>query len=108
MIPGMNHLKSFACAIAAVFAMQAANVQAQQVPIPKTAAEVPGSVVGPMTKEYVQMMGRMAYVWGWPLVYVYNQRTELTKVPEALLVNGAVPKNGLTYVVSCFWAFKKM
>ena len=43
-----------------------------------------------MTKEYVQMMGRMAYVWGWPLVYVYNQRTELTKVPEPILLNGAI------------------
>ena len=21
-----------------------------------------------MTKEYVQMVGRMAYFWGWPLV----------------------------------------
>jgi hypothetical protein len=35
-----------------------------------------------MTKAYVQMVGRMAYLWGWPLVYVYNQRTALTKVPE--------------------------
>ena len=29
-------------------------------------------------------VGRMAYVWGWPLVYVYNQRTELTKAPETV------------------------
>jgi hypothetical protein len=29
----------------------------------------------------------MAYVWGWPLVYVYNQRTELTKVPEPMILN---------------------
>jgi len=70
--------------------MLAGSAEAQQVPIPKTAAEVPGPVVGPMTKEYVQMMGRMAYVWGWPLVYVYNQRTELTKVPEPILLNGAI------------------
>jgi hypothetical protein len=70
--------------------MLAGSAQAQQVPIPQTAAEVPGPVVGPMTKEYVQMMGRMAYVWGWPLVYVYNQRTELTKVPEPILLNGAI------------------
>ena len=33
----------------------------------------------------------MAYLWGWPLVYVYNQRTELTKAPEPLLLNGALP-----------------
>jgi hypothetical protein len=43
--------------------------QAQQVPIPQTAAEVPGPALGPMTKEYVQAVGRLAYVWGWPLVY---------------------------------------
>jgi hypothetical protein len=44
------------------------TVQAQQVPIPRSAAEVPGPVAGTaMTKEYVQMLGRMAYIWGWPL-----------------------------------------
>jgi hypothetical protein len=37
------------------------------------------------------LVGRMAYFWGWPLVYVYNQRTTLTKVPESLLLNGALP-----------------
>jgi len=33
------------------------------------------------------MVGRMAYVWGWPLVYVYNQRAALTKVPEPVILN---------------------
>jgi hypothetical protein len=37
-----------------------------------------------MTTSYAQTVGRMAYIWGWPLVYVYNQRNQLTKVPEAL------------------------
>ena len=82
MKPGMKqHLKSTAWAIT-VLAMLVGNLQAQQVPIPQTAAEVPGPTSGPMTKASVQMVGRMAYVWGWPLVYVYNQRTELTKAPE--------------------------
>src|SRR5271157_3426931 len=71
-------------------ALVAGPASAQQVPIPQTAAEVPGPAPGPMTKAYVQQVGRMAYVWGWPLVYVYNQRTELTKVPEALLLNDAI------------------
>ena len=35
-----------------------------------------------MTKAYVQMVGRMAYVWGWPLVYVYNQRTISRRLPK--------------------------
>jgi hypothetical protein len=44
--------------------MSSGNVQAQQVPIPQTAAEVPGPTLGPMTPAYVQMVGRMAYLWG--------------------------------------------
>ena len=95
----MKTLKSVACAIGVALTMLVVNVQAQQVPIPQTAAEVPGPASGPMTKAYVQMVDRIAYVWGWPLVYVYNQRTELTKVPEPLLVNGAIciaPMNQLS------------
>jgi hypothetical protein len=42
----------------------AGNLQAQQVPIPDTSAEVAGPAPGPMTKTYVQMAGRMAYPWG--------------------------------------------
>ena len=75
------------------------NLQAQQFPIPQTAAEVPGPAPGPMTKASVQMVGRMAYVWGWPLVYVYNQRTELTKAPEKVLLDGAIPVGPMNQVV---------
>jgi hypothetical protein len=71
----MNHVKSVACALAIATAMLVGNVNAQQVPIPTTAAEVPGPMPGLMTKAYVQMIGRMAYFWGWPLAYVFNQRT---------------------------------
>jgi hypothetical protein len=99
MKPGMTHLKFFACVIGTALAMMVVSVQAQQVPIPQTAAEVPGPAPGPMTKAYVQMVGRMAYVWGWPLVYVYNQRTELTKVPEPVLLNGALPLAPMNQVV---------
>ena len=67
------------------------NVQTPQVPIPQTAAEVPGPASGPMTKAYVQMVGRMAYVWGWPLLAVHNQAMQLTKVPEPGLLAGALP-----------------
>jgi hypothetical protein len=87
----MKTIKSVACAIGVTLTMLVVNVQAQQVPIPTTAAEVSGPAPGPMTKAYVQMVGRMAYVWGWPLVYVYNQRTELTKVPEPLMLDNAMP-----------------
>jgi hypothetical protein len=82
MKPVSTHPKCTAYAISIVLSMLGGNVQAQQVPIPQTPAEVPGPALGTMTKGYVQMVGRMAYFWGWPLVYVYNQRTQLTSVPE--------------------------
>ncbi len=78
-----------ACVVGAT--MHAGNAEAQQVPIPTTAAQVPGPAPGPMTKDYVQAVGRMAYVWGWPLVAVSNQSKMLTKVPEPGLLNGALP-----------------
>src|SRR5271157_5342323 len=94
-----NYRKRQVWVIIIALAMLAVGVQAQQVPIPQTAAEVSGPATGPMTKAYVQMVGRVAYFWGWPLVYVYNQRTELTKVPEPVLLNGAIciaPMNHLS------------
>ncbi len=51
-----------------------------------------------MPMAYVQMVGRMAYLWGWPLVYVYNQRTELTKVPESGLLAGVMPISPMNQV----------
>jgi len=91
MKPRPKHFSSLACVVAISLAMLAVTVQAQQVPIPQTAAEVSGPAPGPMTKAYVQMVGRLAYFWGWPLVYVNNQRTVLTKAPELVLLNGAIP-----------------
>ena len=94
----MKHLKSTACAVGIALSMLVGNLQAQQVPIPQTAAEVPGPAPGTMTKAYVQLVGRMAYFWGWPLVYVYNQRTELTKAPEVGLLAGVMPISPINQV----------
>jgi len=88
-------LKTLACA---GLLLPLVDAHAQQVAIPQTAEEVPGPASGPMTKAYVQMVGRTAYFWGWPLVYVYNQRTTLTKVPEAVLLNGALPLSPMNQV----------
>jgi hypothetical protein len=44
-----------------------------------------------MTKEYVQMVGRMAYFWGWPLVNNANRAVAFSKVPEPGLVGGVMP-----------------
>jgi hypothetical protein len=69
-----------------------AVAQAQQVPLPKTAAEVPGPAAGTaMTTVYVQTVGRMAYLWGWPLVNSTNRSLSFSKAPEPFLMGGIVP-----------------
>jgi hypothetical protein len=65
---------------------------AQQVPIPKTPTEVPVPPPGTaMTKTYVQTVGRMAYMWGWPLVNAANRAKAFAKVPEPGLLGGVLP-----------------
>jgi hypothetical protein len=72
--------------------MRTRTIQAQQVLLPKTAAEVPGPAAGTaMTKEYVQMVGRMAYVWGWPLVNSHNRRASFAMAPTPGLMGGVLP-----------------
>jgi hypothetical protein len=66
--------------------------QSQQYPIPTTAAEVSGPAPGTaMTPAYVQTVGRMAYLWGWPLVNVANRAEAFSKAPEPGLLGGVVP-----------------
>src|SRR5271168_4466531 len=70
-------------AAGAAFLTQIENAQAQQFPIPETAAEVPGPPPGTaMTSAYVQTVGRMAYLWGWPLVNVANRVAAFSKAAE--------------------------
>jgi hypothetical protein len=81
-----------AAALACALAFTTAHAQAQQFPIPTTAAEVTGPPPGTaMTKEYVQMVGRMAYIWGWPLVNSINRAEAFSKAPEPGLMGGAIP-----------------
>ena len=92
MTHAMTHLKLAACAISVAVAMLVGSAQAQQVPIPTTAAQVPGPASGTsMTKEYVQTVGRMAYVWGWPLVNSVNRSIAFSKAPEPGLLGGTIP-----------------
>ena len=44
-----------------------------------------------MTKAYVQTVGRMAYLWGWPLVNMANRAAAFSKAPEPGLLGGVVP-----------------
>jgi hypothetical protein len=77
---------------AAFSAVAMTVVHAQQVPIPTIAAQVPGPAPGTaMTKPYVQMVARMAYFWGWPLVNAANRAAAFSKVPEPGLMAGVIP-----------------
>jgi hypothetical protein len=91
----MMNVRLFAVAVATVATLSsacAAHAEAIQVPIPKTAADVRGPVPGnTMTDDYVQLVGRMAYFWGYPMVNAHNRRAAFSEAPEAGLLGGVVP-----------------
>lgn len=66
--------------------------RAEQVPAPKSAADVPGTPPGTiMRKDYVVMIARTAYLWGWPLVNQINRRASFAKAPEPGRLGGVLP-----------------
>jgi hypothetical protein len=66
--------------------------QAQQFPTPQSGSQVAGPAPGTaMTKAYAQTVGRMAYVWGWPLVNAANRAAAMANAPEPGLLGGVVP-----------------
>jgi hypothetical protein len=68
------------------------SAQRPDVPIPAIAAQVGGPAPGTaMSREYVQMVGRMAYVWGWPLVNMGNRSVAFSGLPGPGLIGGVVP-----------------
>src|SRR5258708_10871724 len=79
-------------ALAMTFAMAPNLAHAEQVPIPTTAAQVPGPPTGTtMTTAYVQSVARIAYLWGWPLVNAINRARAFAEAPEPGLLGGVVP-----------------
>ena len=44
-----------------------------------------------LTDEYLDQMGQLAYLWGWPLVNMHNRLSIMEKVPERGLLGGVVP-----------------
>ena len=79
-------------AAATVCAITTTVASAQQIPLPTTAAQVPGPAPGTaMTKPYVQMVGRMAYFWGYALVANASRAIAYSKVPEPGLLGGVAP-----------------
>jgi hypothetical protein len=56
------------------------------------ASEVPAPVPGArMTEDYVRSVGRLAYLWGWPLVNMHNRLSIMEKLPAPGLLAGVVP-----------------
>src|SRR6516162_9115748 len=69
--------------------------RAQQVAAPTSPADVPGTPSSTiMTKEYVDMVGRIAYVWGWPMVNQINRRASFAKAPEPGRLGGPPNRTG--------------
>jgi hypothetical protein len=63
---------------------------------PTTPANPPKPLVGTasnaaLSKEYVQMVGRFAYIWAWPMVNSFNRRTAMSSAPEPGLRGGVLP-----------------
>ena len=71
----MNILSLRRIAATSLCALGVSLAHAQQVPLPRTPADVPPPPPGTaMSKPYVQMVGRMAYLWGYALVNSHNRR----------------------------------
>ena len=88
-----NLVAALACAVAFTTNAQAETpAQGTGCPFPTTPAQVPGPFPGNiMTKAYVQMVGRMAYVWGYPMVNAHNRRVAFSEAPKPVLLGGIVP-----------------
>jgi hypothetical protein len=72
--------------------------QTGQVSLPKTATDIAGPAPGTaMTKEYVQMVGKMAYIWGWPMVNAHNRRASFAMAPECGYMGGVLPVAPIGY-----------
>jgi len=78
--------------IAAAMASISSQVIAQQTTLPTSASEVTTPVTGAlMDTEYVKTIGRIAYVWGWPMVNSFNRRAGITQAPEPGRLGDVVP-----------------
>jgi hypothetical protein len=44
-----------------------------------------------MTTEYVEVVGRLAYLWGWPLVNNLNRALAVANLPEPGRIGGVIP-----------------
>lgn len=70
-----------------------------QVPAFKSAKDVPSTPKGTvMTKGYVKAIGRLAYLWGWPLINQLHRRASFAKAPEPGRLGDVLPVAPVGYV----------
>lgn len=63
-----------------------------EVPFPADAEAVTRAATGVvMHPEYAKAVGRMAYIWGWPMVNQINRRAAITQAPIPGRLNGVLP-----------------
>jgi hypothetical protein len=48
-------------------------------------------VAATMTEDYIRSVGRLAYLWGWPLVNMHNRLSIMEKLPGPGLLGGIIP-----------------
>ncbi|WP_426611336.1 DUF1254 domain-containing protein [Bradyrhizobium sp. McL0616] len=74
-----------------------AQTAGQKMPAPDIAAMSPPSDML-MTKDYVATMGRLTYLWGWPIINERHRRATFNKAPESGLGGGVLPIGPENYV----------
>lgn len=85
------NLKQIAVGVA-VLASCTMALHAQQAPSSRSPSKLMGTPPGTiMTKEYVETVGRLAYVWGWALVNNYNRSLAVKDLPEPGRIGGVIP-----------------
>ena len=63
-----------------------------QVPPPAAASEVSAPVDGaPLSPDDAAAIGRMAYIWAWPMVNMHNRQAMFATAPHPGLLGGVVP-----------------
>jgi hypothetical protein len=71
---------------------ESATSQGGQVPIPHNSDAVPSPVAGaPISPAYARSVGRLAYIWGWPLVNMHNRQKLFAMAPQPGLLGGVLP-----------------
>jgi hypothetical protein len=63
-----------------------------EVSSPRKASAVTVAATGvTMHPAYAEAIGRIAYIWGWPLVNTMNRRAAITQAPRPGRLNGVLP-----------------